>query len=266
MQELTLKEIQQSSYQILKKIKEICDSNNITYFLDYGTLIGAIRHEGFIPWDDDIDISLPRKDYEKLVNLCIQDPSIIAPFELLHYKTNKNYIYPIARINDPSYYTDYQNAKDYGLGAFVDVYPVDGININDKKHLKKLLHLNNIIYVAGHKHMSKARNLLRNIPKFIFFIITRFTNLNKLIAKVDKLSQKYDFDNSNIVSACVIESCQHFEKTDYTNPILHKFEDELFNIPQNYDKHLRSYIGDYMQLPPKEERVGHHFYKMYKKN
>ncbi len=266
MQELTLKEIQQSSYQILKKIKEVCDKNNITYFLDYGTLIGAIRHNGFIPWDDDIDISLPRKEYEKFIEICIKNPSSIAPFELLHYKTNKKYIYPIARINDPRYFTDYQNAKDYGLGAFVDVYPVDGINLNDKRHLKKLLHLNNIIYVAGQKRMAKARNFLRNIPKFIFFVITRFTNINKLIAKIDKLAQKYDFNNSEIVSCSVIESWSHFNKSDYTNPIPHKFEDDEFSIPQNYDEHLHSYVGDYMKLPPKEEQIGHHFYKMYKKD
>ena len=124
--ELSLKEIQQGSYEILKVIKRIFDENNWRYYLVYGTLIGAVRHNGFIPWDDDIDIWIPRPDYEKFIDYCIEHKEELYPLELIHYKTNDKYIYPIARMSDSRYIINYDNAKEYGLGLFVALYPVAG--------------------------------------------------------------------------------------------------------------------------------------------
>lgn len=264
-QELSLREIQQGSFQVLKKIKEICEKENIQYFLIYGTLIGALRHKGFIPWDDDIDIAMPRKDYERFVNLYIEKPEMFAPFELLDYRTNKKYIYPIARLSDPSYRIDYDNAKEYGLGLFVDIYPLDGKNVNDKRHLKKVSHLNSMIYVAGQKKMKKARNFLRNIPKFIIYVYTRFRSLIKLLKKNDRICQKYSYEDSEQISAMTIESLITMEKKDFEKTVQLEFEGELFSCPSGYDHNLKSIYGDYMQLPPEEDRIGHHYYKVFKK-
>lgn len=265
MKELTLGEIQQGSFQILKKIKAICDQNNLSYFLDYGTLIGAVRHQGFIPWDDDIDIAMPRKDYEKLINLYLNNKAIFAPYELMHFKTNKKYIYPIARLSDPAYSIKYSNAKDYGLGLFVDIYPLDGVNLKDKKQIKKLNHLCSLIYVAGNKHMSKARNILRNIPKLICFVWSRFLDINKLLKKNDKLAQKYDYDKCDDIGCIAIEPWINFKKSLFSETILMKFEDSKFNVPKAYDQRLKEYYGDYMKLPPENERIGHHNYSCTKK-
>ena len=124
--ELTLREIQLGELKILKKIKEICSLINIDYFLFCGTLLGAVRHHGIIPWDDDIDVGMMRKDYEIFVSYCKEHDKELLPFKLFHYTTNKKYIYPIARLVDTRYVVDYKDFKDYGLGLFVDLYPFDG--------------------------------------------------------------------------------------------------------------------------------------------
>ena len=263
--ELTIEEVQQGGLVVLNKIKEICEKENIKYFLVYGTLIGAIRHKGFIPWDDDIDICMSRPDYERFINYFIEHQEELKPFELLHYRTNKKYIYPIVRVSDSRYKINYDNAKEYGLGLFVDIYPLDGYNPNDTKYNKKLLRLNSVIYVAGLKRMTKARNFLRNIPKFIIFIYTRFVSINRLLKKVDKLAQKYSYEDSEYVKPLVIKTLKPLAKKDIKELIEVDYEQYKYAIPKEYDAILKDTYGDYMELPPEEERVGHHFYKAYKK-
>ena len=264
--ELSMQEIQQASFQVLLKVKEICDKNHFTYHLAFGTLIGAIRHKGFIPWDDDIDITMERSEYEKLINYLIDNPDELKPFELLHHRTNKKYIYPIARVSDPRYRIDYENAKEYGLGCFIDIYPLDGRNPNDKRHIKKMMHLNSIIYVAGQKKLKKARNFLRNIPKAIIYVYSRFISLNKLLAKNDKKAQKYAYGSTSETAAMVIEADRPMKQEYFKEVTEVEFEGVKFTAPKEYDKLLRDYYGDYMQLPPEEERIGHHYYKVFKKS
>ena len=147
--ELTLQEIQQETFKVLCKIKEIFDANGWKYYLAYGTLIGAIRHNGFIPWDDDIDIFVPRSDYEKFIDYCIKNKDAIYPFELIHYRTNKNYIFTIGRFSDSRYKIDYNTKKAYGLGLFVDLYPLDFYDLNDKKTISKINRINKKIQILG---------------------------------------------------------------------------------------------------------------------
>ena len=113
MKKLSLREIQLESYNILLQVKRICEHNNFKYFLTYGTLLGAIRHNGFIPWDDDLDIMMPRSDYERFIQFCIDHHDDLLPYELKHYKTCDQYIYPIARLSNSNFYAQYENAKDY---------------------------------------------------------------------------------------------------------------------------------------------------------
>jgi len=264
--ELELREIQLEGLKVLKKIKEICEKENIKYFLTYGTLIGAVRHNGFIPWDDDIDIAMLREDYEKFIEYCIKNKEILYPFELKHYKTDKNYIYPIARFCNKEYFIEYNLAKDYGLGIFVDIYPLD----NYKKNIffvKRMRMRNLIIVLAGlKKYQTSKKGIIKSILKYFFYFYSQKINLNKYIEKSDLLAQRY---NNNTIEnvECTVWDYEYNEipKACFLETILQKFEDDYFPIPKGYDKYLKLYYGDYMKLPRKEERVPHHNYKVYRK-
>ena len=124
--ELNIDQIHQITLEIVKKLIEICDEINVNYYVAYGSLIGTVRHKGFIPWDDDFDVVMFRDDYEKFCKYCIIHQNEIKPYKLLNRETEKNYPYNIARLNNMDYKARYENIVNYDSGAFIDIYPIDG--------------------------------------------------------------------------------------------------------------------------------------------
>lgn len=268
LKELSLTEIQQGSFEILKKIKEIFDENGWKYYLAYGTLLGAIRHKGFIPWDDDIDIWVPRDDYEKFIDYCQKNPDKLYPFELFHYRTNPKYIYLIARVSDPRYVIEYYNSKEYGLGLFVDVYPLDGVDENNTFYMKKMYKLFRKINIAGKVKYTPSNNILKSIIKFFYFKYLHLLDLNKILIKSDRLVQKYSYNNSNTINCTSwnIGFNYNLKKSYFeSGECFKEFNGEMFRVPIEYDKCLKAMYGNYMELPPKEQRVAHHYYRAFKK-
>ncbi len=266
MRELSLKEIQAGSLEVLKKLKEICDKERLRFFLFFGTLIGAVREHGFIAWDDDTDVWMPRSDYEKLVDYCIEHAEELKPFELKHYKTCKDYIYPIARLSDSRYVAVCDNTKEYGLGLFVDIYPMDGFNPLDKAHLKKIQKNRAIIGMMGADKFVPAKSVLKTILKLPVYLGLKFRNLNKLLAKQDMLSRKYPFETSEQVDCVLWDKPKTLFRKDFDGSIDVTFEGVPMPIPSGYDNILSSIYGDYMTPPPETDKVGDHFYRAYKKD
>ncbi len=262
--ELTDDEIRRGSLDTLRFVADFCEKNGINYVLSSGTLIGAVRHKGFIPWDLDIDISMLRADYNKFISL---------------WKDTKQYamvglsILKIVDITTSS--SEYGTMNKKG-GLWVDVFPLDPVP-NDKT--EAALHYDKVrsLYKKCAKMTWANRygligRLLRKVyycikDKDLSYITNNYTeHFNNLLKESTKYSPA-DCNNvtNNMVMQLHTEQRKYgFPKTVCTDYIYAPFEDEKFRIPKDYDSMLRSYYGDYMQLPPEDKRVDHHKMKVYR--
>lgn len=271
MKELTLREIQLGELGVLKKLKEICEDQGLRYFLFFGTLLGAIRHKGFIPWDDDVDVGMPREDYEKLLGYFRENSDALLPFRLMHFSTNENYIYPIARICDTRYQVDYSETKEYGLGLFIDIYPFDGWGDTEEdgeRIYRQAAADRSKVFLSGLEHFVPSHSAAWRTPiKWVAYQIAKLHPANFYAKKLDNFAKRTPYENSRYVG-CTNWADSPRQRVDKTllETISWRFEDEDFAIPVGYDAILRKEYGDYMQLPPEEDRVGHHYYKAYRKD
>lgn len=265
-EELTLKQIQFESLKIMKLIHRICIEQNLRYALFYGTLIGAVRHKGFIPWDDDLDIVMPRDDYEKLADYFIEHKEELFPYKLFSYKTVEKYPYMINRICNTEFRMEAENEKDCGMGTFIDIYPLDGAGDGKDKIFNKIAWFYSSMYFSkSREHYVKVKGIAKSIIKKTAFVLSRLLSYKTIRAKLEKLANKYPYNSSEYVAVVVWGDSKFYKKTSFDNLSLVKYEDAEFYIPNNYDEILRLDFGDYMQLPPENERIGHHFYKIFKK-
>lgn len=264
-QELNLKEIQKESLKVLLKIKEIFDENKWVYYLAYGTLLGCVRNNGFIPWDDDIDLWVPREYYEKFINYCKTHKEELGFYELLDFET-KNYPYVIARFSDSRFTINYNGVKNYGLGLFVDIYPLDEVAINDdefkSRQNKMILDLNRICI----KDSNCFKRIIKFFLKPIFLIRNGVCSKVNLIKKINANAQKYNGTNQDYLSVTSWEFKKDPFKKEwfFEKETFGLFEGFEFRIPTNYNEILKLHYGDYMKLPPKSQRIAHHFYKAYR--
>ncbi len=258
---LTLKELQIESLNILKDVHSFCVDHDIMYSVAYGTLLGAIRHKGFIPWDDDIDIIMPRKQYEKF---CATYYSERYRFKCIQ-KDNDHFL-AFARVFDDLATTTETMipwCKENG-GVWIDVFPADlvsDIESNYKKHKTNLWRKWKAITVAR----AATANFDRNKPLTfnIRLLIKKILTCNGLFARTllrrfMNYAHTVMVDNSSHWSQLTCMDGYEWHSTeDFTSTSEMPFEDTKVMVMNGYDRVLRECYGDYMQLPPKEQRVGH---------
>jgi len=268
---LELYEIQQISLEILNTIATICEENNFRYFLIYGTLLGSIRHQGFIPWDDDIDIMMPRPDYDKLLNYLDRNIYKYPHLKVFNPQTCSNYPYMITRISDDRYKIVMDNEKEYGMGIFIDIYPYDGLGNTLGEAISYGLkgdRLSSLCYQSTRKHYSveNTKSTVKKIIKFPVFLISKIIGKNYFQKRLEGLSKVKNYDNSKYVGCVVWLSGGEkdiFPQKWFNEYIMQPYDKYEFRIPKEYYKILKHIYNDYMQLPPEEDRIGHHFYKVY---
>ena len=270
MQQLTLDELKSTEYGILCAFADYCEMHSLRYWLGNGTLIGAVRHKGFIPWDDDIDVFMPRPDYEKFLSICMKQET---GFNLITYETVKGYNGLFAKIYDPdTVIQDNFMEMAYETGVNIDIFPIDGLGEKEKEALKifnKTAWNREMLIAVLWKRFfrSKTHSILIEPIRFIMFVLSRFADPKKLLRKVDEENCKHPFEGSKY-AGCVCGSYREKEimTTDtFENYIEVDFEGEKLQAIANYDAYLTKHYGDYMQLPPLEKQQTHHTYKAYRK-
>ena len=260
----TLRKIQLCELMCLKEIKRICEKNSIPYFLIGGTLIGAVRHKGFIPWDDDIDVGMLRKDYDRFLEIA---PTEIdkETFFLQTPETEDNcYDYEIARVRLNNTHFIQKHRKNLNLhnGFFAEIIPYDDLPNTNLKCVLYSKYFRFMKKLVGYRGGYEYEVTSKKVKKIIFLILV---NLSKIIPfkvldnKMRNYHKKYYNTNSEkvflLAGAYNYKRESHLRKTvsEFTEL---QFEDDTFKVPKEYDMFLREQYGDYMQLPPAEKQIG----------
>lgn len=271
--ELSMREIQETSLDVLMHIHNLCKKLGLRYYLAYGTLIGAIRHKGFIPWDDDVDIMMPRDDYKKLIQYFMENEKELYPLKLFSYYNDMDYPYMISRISDDRYWLDVDNEKDYGIGVFVDVYPLDGVGNSESEYTKRKKRASNyssLCYLSTREHfeIGTTKSKIKKIIKYPAYLYAKMTGKDAFLKKLEKMAKEKSYDECEFVG-CLVWGTDGikavFPKEWLAETTLVEFEGKEFFAPKMYDEVLSRLYGDYMKLPPEEKRISHHFYRAYRK-
>ena len=266
-QEVTgVSEIQQMELGIMEYIHEVCQKIGVKYFLAYGSLIGAVRHKGFIPWDDDMDICMLREDYEKLQDYLIANPD--ERYEVMSYKNNLNYVYPFMKVQDNHTYLLEEDVRiDSNMGIYVDIFPVDGYEDDSdfKNKMTKLIKKRQLSCYTF-KGITNTKSLLNSLIRYISVVIFYFTNTNKYVEQIDELAKSRAVADYEQVDYLIYKDMNKpvWKREWLEQVIVGTFEGKEFMIPKHYHEILTSDYGDYMQLPPLEQRVSHHDFKLWK--
>lgn len=253
MKQIGLKEAQQHLLNIAKEFDRICTQHDIPYYMVYGTMLGAVRHEGFIPWDDDMDFGVPYEYYEELID--ILEKELQYPYRCCTYKNNPAVMFNYFKIEDQSTLVDeYAIALplEKKLGINIDVYPLNRCNLGNRYAeaiRKRTLLLNSFTRSKGNKtfHRKITKGILR------FLLGGKPIYLQR---SIDKLLKKVNDGNriGNILGA----GDQNTVPVEwYGNGKRYQFENASFLGPENYHDYLSHIFCDYMTLPPEDERRPH---------
>ncbi|MBQ3574137.1 MAG: LicD family protein [Clostridia bacterium] len=255
-QELTLRDMQQSCLDMLRVFDAFCRENGITYFISGGTMLGAIRHRGFIPWDDDADIMMPRADYEKLLSLNFRHDR----YRFYSLKTDPGYARPWARLTD-------SHTKQIGASLFlgdttevcIDIMPIDGLPESDReteKHFRRLVVLDQLNKCARRDHIPASERI--KPLKRLATALLGLKYARKIAIKIDKNAQKWPYEGSAYRGVSVINHYGVREKLKadvFDETIDVDFEDLKLMLFSGYESYLKNIYGDYMQLPPEDKRT-----------
>lgn len=271
--ETELREVQLACYDVLKAFKKVCEKKNLRYYLAFGTLLGSIRHSGFIPWDDDIDVWMPRPDMEEFLNSCQEDmkPYVINYFTIDNNASMKYRSQPCIE-NHEFRRVGFRLGNNVVPGyVWIDIMPLDGMPENENQQKKQnrcfrwwymILGFARSSVVGAFNPVSK-----RGLKKFGMKLnekinIGRFLNIEKCLAKFDEKRKRYSFDNSDYCTGTTTSYTDRalFPKEWFVGNRKHQYEDEEFSIPLETEKILHQLYGDFMKTPPEEMRKGSHFH------
>lgn len=258
-------ELQAKEFEILKKFVEICEKLGLKFFLVCGTALGAVKYQGFIPWDDDIDVGMYREDYEIF---CEKAPKLLPEYYFLQtYKTDYNFPYIFAKIRDSrTTYIEKSNSElNIHHGVYIDIFPLDGHPKDENEaaamtRKKKLLDLKKAcVFKANENYSFKAKMLMK-----LERILGYHKRTHSIVKRIEELISQWKVDQSAVI-------CNHgnwqgeleyASKEQYGEGAFATFEGLKVRVPEKFDEYLTQKYGDWRADLPKEEKIGHHFYEV----
>ena len=257
---------------ILKEFIRVCEKHHLRYFVDGGTLIGALRHKGFIPWDDDVDVSMPREDYDKFIKLQYEYEG--TPYFIQTWRTDPHYTYCFAKLRDSSttFIENFYVNHRINHGMWIDIFPIDGVSYKLKDR-KKCAHRFRFIWYMN--YMSYLPQLTRKFHKETFFKDLGLNIVGWLLWPFDafhwrnRLVERY-MKHIKLDKCAMAADYYDFKPTKQAMPkyifdeyIKVPFEDIEVNALKKYDEYLTVLYGDWRTPPPKDKQIGMHFNKGY---
>lgn len=263
MIELSLSEIKCIELNILKHFDKFCRENKIQYFLTYGTLLGAIRYKGFIPWDDDVDVLVPRNDYNRLLNLFRDDEQ----YKLFAFEKNSQFLFPFAKLCDMTT-SKIEPCQGIAAGVDIDIFPLDSWDDNLKKAKREAKSIAKDMACLGWSKTkdTSSKSFVKHAVKSIIVPFFHMCGSPYFIKKIIKKATKKNTGTkySGCKAWCVYGERDIVSSSVFSEPIEIEFEGETFFAPVGYDNYLTSIYGDYLPEPPKEKQKTHHVFKAYK--
>lgn len=251
---------------ILEHFIDFCNKNALRYYCCAGTALGTVRHKGFIPWDDDVDVMMPRPDYERFIK--IYDNKANSTYELLTSLNNRNYYLPFAKLIDKNSTVVERKSIPCTLGLFIDIFPLDGMP-NDTNEVANIAesyslyrqHLSDVSSKEGFGGLifMLLKGQFDRFRRALKFRFDRNRYRDEIVKKLMDFGKNYDYEDADMVSVEDISDIAHPFPKKWLEPYqIMRFEDIDVRMPQNTHNYLKNAYGDYMQLPPKEEQVSCH--------
>lgn len=256
---LSLKEIQNEELEMLKLLVDFLEKNNLNYYMWAGTFLGAVRHKGFIPWDDDIDLVMTRPEYNKFLEILKKNDCKISNnlygecFEL----NNSNF--PFLKIVNKNIEIEEEQKCDKYL--WIDIFPLDGTPKENSKYYKKTMSYRKLVdmITLDQEYLKKITNSsIKMFFKKIMIVFLKLVTLERILKKYLTFCTKYNYDKCDYLHNNVWASTSHVYHKDKFENAEYEFENLKINGLKDYDYFLSTY-GDYMKLPPLEKRETHSF-------
>ena len=250
-------ELHRRILRIVKAVDATCAAHGLRYYIWAGTMIGAVRHKGFIPWDDDLDIAMPRADYNRLIAHASE--WLPAPFEFVCAEDDATYPLPFGKIQDASTTLIERMHLKYLGGIYIDVFPIDGVPdsiVTRKLHFAHYEYLKRVLYLVHRDPYKHGHGPNSWVP----LLCRRLYTMASVQQKIRTLLQRYPFDNSRLVADYDDGSRGTMPKEVLGTPTPYQFEDATLMGVEQYDAYLSQKYGDYMTVPPAPARRQHNFH------
>lgn len=263
-----LRKVQMTEKHILEKFISICEKYELKYFLVFGTLLGAIRHKGFIPWDDDIDVGMLREDYEKFLEVAQEECGDEYFVQTVNTDSKFHLYYAKMRMSDTEFVEKSLQSAGSASGFYIDIFPYDVLPDDDKEmrqYLKQAINCGMLLSVNRSKEPQIAQGtmLVNIIKRAVWFVLHYGMKILGISGdyvwnRCARVMRKYENCVGKRVTTFLVDAEESIIFMDELEEVVDlEFEDIIVKAPKGYVKILERYYGDYMTLPPKEQRVNH---------